>query len=620
VAVAKTTSTPLVNAGEAVAYTVVVSNSGTVPANGVTLADSLPGGVTWSISGNAGPFVLGGSPGSQTLTLAVGTNLAVGGSLSVTLVGTAGSSASPLTVTLQNTATVAVPGETDTSDNSSRADITVRSPDVTAQKVADASSVPDGSQVGFTVTVSNAGPGLATGVTLNDPLPPLGNGNLWTLAPGTPANTPFRLTGPAGSQVLSLAAGTTLAAGAQLQVRVVGTATTAQLSLPNTATVGAGNENSGATGNNQASATVTVTVRPPDVTVTKTADASTVIAGDQVGFTVTVLNVGPNPATGVTLNDPLPALGGGNLYSIDPASPNASAFVLTGPAGSQVLSLQPNTTLAAGGQLRVRLTGVSVGTPSPYTQTLTNRATVGATNDGDPSNNQATATVTVQSPDVTVTKTASPATVTAGGPVAFTLTVRNIGLALARAVALSDQLPALGGGNLYGIDPASPNAGAFVLSGPAGSQVLSLRPATDLAAGGSLTVRLVGTSVSSASPFTQSLPNSATVSAANEGDTSNNQSQATVTVVSPDVTAQKQADAGTVSAGQQVGFTVTLSNAGPGDAVGLTLSDPLPALGGGNVWSIDPASPNAGAFQLVAAGGGQSLQLEGHVEGRSRTG
>ena len=617
VTVAKSTSTPLVNAGEAVAFTVVVSNAGTVAANGVTLADNLPGGagVVWGIDstfGQPGSFVLGGAAGSQTLTLAANTNLAVGGSLSVRLVGTAGSSASPFTVTLQNTATVAVPGETNTQNNSSQASLTVQSPDVTAAKTADASPVADGSAVGFTVTVRNAGLGLATGVTLNDPLPPLGNGNLWTLDPATPANTPFRLTGPAGSQVLSLAAGTSLAAGASLSVHVLGTATAAQTSLPNTATAGAVNENNGATNNNQATATITVTVRPPDVTVAKAADAATVTAGDPVGFTVTVSNVGPNPASSVTLNDPLPALGGTNLYAIDTTFGDFGSFQLTGAAGSQVLSLNPNTTLAGnGGRLRVRVTGVSTGRPSPYTQTLTNVATVGATGDSNPNNNQATASVTVQSPDVTVAKTADAAQVTAGGQVGFTVTVRNVGLALARSVALSDLLPAIGGGNLWSVDPASPNGTAFVLSGAAGSQSLSLQPNTDLAAGGTLVVHLVGTSVSSPSPFTQSLPNSTTVSAANDGDPTNNQGQATVTVQSPDVTAQKAADAATVSAGQQVGFTVTLRNAGPGAANALTLSDPLPALGGGNLWSIDPASPNAGTFQLVTANGQQSLQLSG---------
>src|SRR5436309_2800147 len=46
-------------------------------------------------------------------------------------------------------------------------------------------------------------------------------------------------------------------------------------------------------------------------------------------------------------------------------------------------------------------------------------------------------------------------------------------------------------------------------------------------------------------------------------------------------------DATSVSAGDQAGFTVSLTNTGTGNAYDVTASDPLP---GGTVWSISPAS------------------------------
>jgi len=56
----------------------------------------------------------------------------------------------------------------------------------------------------------------------------------------------------------------------------------------------------------------------------------------------------------------------------------------------------------------------------------------------------------------------------------------------------------------------------------------------------------------------------------------------------PDIKVQKVANpAGPVSAGDNIGFDVTLSNIGTGNAVGLSFTDTLPS---GLTWTIDPAS------------------------------
>src|SRR5262249_55567172 len=126
-----------------------------------------------------------------------------------------------------------------------------------------------------------------------------------------------------------------LAAAASLSVHVTGTtsaadtdATTYKGTLPNTATVGASNENSGNTANNTSSATVTV--QAPDVKVVKTADASPINAGATAGFTVTVSNIGLGTASGVTLTDALPVgLGNDIQWAIAADSVNAAAFKIT---------------------------------------------------------------------------------------------------------------------------------------------------------------------------------------------------------------------------------------------------------------------------------------------------
>jgi uncharacterized repeat protein (TIGR01451 family) len=102
----------------------------------------------------------------------------------------------------------------------------------------------------------------------------------------------------------------------------------------------------------------------PDLLVTKTADSGSVTAGSTIGFTVTITNTGGAAATGVNLQDNLPPGSGGDIFwSIDTsntglgAGTNPSSFTISGPKGSQVLTLagQP-ISLAAGASLKVHIT------------------------------------------------------------------------------------------------------------------------------------------------------------------------------------------------------------------------------------------------------------------------
>jgi uncharacterized repeat protein (TIGR01451 family) len=61
----------------------------------------------------------------------------------------------------------------------------------------------------------------------------------------------------------------------------------------------------------------------------------------------------------------------------------------------------------------------------------------------------------------------------------------------------------------------------------------------------------------------------------------------------PSLSITKSADSASVGAGSQIGFTVTLSNSGGGDAEGLSVSDSLPAGSGVN-WTIDAANTDPG--------------------------
>ncbi|MFD5558504.1 isopeptide-forming domain-containing fimbrial protein [Streptomyces sp. NPDC127068] len=120
----------------------------------------------------------------------------------------------------------------------------------------------------------------------------------------------FRLgTGASATQGGALANTAALPAGTTVEYKVTVNAASGGGRIANTAS--ATYENRLAAPPEQLTATsnqTSVEVRPAaDLTVTKAADATTVTVGQTVTYRITVRNTGPNPATGVTVTDQLPA-------------------------------------------------------------------------------------------------------------------------------------------------------------------------------------------------------------------------------------------------------------------------------------------------------------------------
>src|SRR5256712_702657 len=198
--------------------------------------------------------------------------------------------------------------------------VTVASPHLTITKTADAASVNAGSSIGFTITLSNAGPGDSTGTTLTDPLPS-GTGISWSIASQSGPATCSILAGP--PQTLDCGS-FTLASGASEVVHVTsGTTAGSCGTYNNTASFTSGNDGSG-------SASASETVNCPTLTITKTADSASVNAGSAIGFTITLSNAGPGASTGTTLTDPLPG-GTGISWSIASQSGPPTCSILAGP-------------------------------------------------------------------------------------------------------------------------------------------------------------------------------------------------------------------------------------------------------------------------------------------------
>lgn len=188
--------------------------------------------------------------------------------------------------------------------------------------------------------------------------------------------------------------------------------------------------------------------------------------------------------------------------------------------------------------------------------------------------------------DLSITKTASPAgSVNAGQQVTYTIAVTNSGPATASNVTVTDVLPA---GATY-----VSGSGAGWTCNEVASTVTCTMPSLGVGAASPITL------IVTAGPGVTSLTNTATVSSSTTDGTPGNNASTTgaVTVVpAADLAITKSASpAGSVNAGQNVTYTLQVSNLGPSTATAVTVTDPLPAgatfvSASGTGWSCSQAA------------------------------
>lgn len=533
-AVNKTPDNQTINAGDTAEFQIQVTNTGTNTAVGATLTDPLPpaGVGGWTITQQPGGCAIN----AGTLNCAFG-NLNPGQSVTVR-VSTGTSFA--LCATYDNLATAQA---SNAAQVSNAGKITCQKPNLSVEKSGNG-PIQAGQDATFEITVGNAGPGVAKSVTLSDPLPG-GTAGPWAITAQPPGNP------------CSIAGGTLncnfgdLASGQEVEVTV---------SAPTDATdCGVYNNVATAGGSNHPAVndSAAISCSKPSLGTLKTAVQATISAGDNAQFEITVGNAGPGTATDVTLNDPLPASVAGPWTIVSQPAGNPCAIV-AGVLECDFGDMAPGTEKT-----------VKVEAPTNFENCsqLVNLATASASNAPDASDG---ATIMCDRPNLSVEKTGN-GPVNAGEDVSFSVTVSNAGPGIARSVTLADPLP---GGT----------AGSWTIdSQPAGDPCAIVGAQLDcdfgdLAAGQSRTVVVVATTDAENCGI---YDNTATASATNSPSAMD---QASVRCLTPDLTVEKSGN-GTVNAGEDVEFTITVSNAGPGTATSVSLSDPLPA-GTAGAWSI----------------------------------
>jgi uncharacterized repeat protein (TIGR01451 family) len=275
-----------------------------------------------------------------------------------------------------------------------------------------------GSNLVFTVSVTNLGPASATGITVSNQLAAgfkfvnasgggIASGNLivWSVA-ALPANgvTNFTVTAVAqeGGSYTNIASGAS---------------TVLDLNPTN---------NNGSLAGAQ---TVTVLAPVVDLVVFKVG-ATQVYAGAQANYVITVSNAGPSTATSVVAHDTLPA---GALFQNASGTYSVSNGVVT----------WSGLTLSPGAATQFNLTVLA----SPTVASFVNIASATSpAYDPDPTNNNGSAggsrvtTVVTPSADIIAAIT-GPATAIVGSNLVFTLSLTNAGPSTASNVVAKDVLP-----------------------------------------------------------------------------------------------------------------------------------------------------------------------------------
>ncbi|HTX91046.1 MAG TPA: SdrD B-like domain-containing protein, partial [Anaerolineales bacterium] len=564
----KTDGTAQYVPGMSVTYTVTVGNAGPSDAPASVVSDAIPAQLsnwTWTCTGATGGATGCDGAASNSVNFTDTINLPTGSSITYTVVANIKSSA---TGNLVNTASITPAAgitETNAADNTATDTDTQHSQvDVSITKTDGSATYIPGASVTYTITVSNSGPSDATGTTVTDTFPATVTSDTWTCA------------GVGGATCTASGAGNlntsaNIPAGQHVTYTVTANITSSATGdLVNTATVAHPADTDGT--NNSATDTDTQNSRA-DLRTTKTDGIATYIPGSSVTYTVVVRNTGPSDALASVVTDNIPAQLSSWTWACAGVTGGATGC---DAAASNSVNFTDTVNLPSGSTMTYTVTA---NIKSSATGNLVNTASIAPAagiTDPTPGNNSATDTDTQNSrADLSVTKTDSVAQYVPGMSVTYTVTVANSGPSDALASVVTDNIPtqlsswawACSGvtGGATGCDAAASNS-------------INFTDTVDLPSGSSLTYTVAANIKSSA---TGNLVNTATVAAAagvTETNAANNTATDTDTQhTQVDLSITKTDGVAQYVPGTSVTYTITVSNSGPSDATGATVTDSFPA-------------------------------------------
>jgi uncharacterized repeat protein (TIGR01451 family) len=530
VSILKTVSDPTPADGTDVTYTLELTNAGPDPASGVIVTDPLPTGLSCvSVSDPATMSGCGSGPIVWDLgTMALGT---VSATITVQVNASSG--------TITNTATETQSDPDPSGTQSSSVSLTpTTGANVSILKTVSDPTPADGTDVTYSLELTNVGPDAATGALVTDTLP----AGLVCLSDFAPVGS---ISG-CGATVTWMVG--TLADGAVETATITVQVNASSGTIINTATESQTNPDPSGV---QSSSVPVNPTTGANVSILKTVSDPTPADGTDVTYSLELTNAGPDPATDVIVTDTLPA----GLVCLSDFAPVGSI------SGCGTTITWMVGTLADGAVETATIT-VQVNASSG---TITNTATESQT-DPDPSGVQSSSVSIPATPgaNVSILKTVSDPAPADGTDVTYSLRLTNAGPDAATGVAVTDTLPA-------GLVCLSDFAPVGSISGCGATITWMVGAMAD----GAVLTATITVQVNASSGV---ITNTATESQTNPDPSGTQSSSVDITpTTGASVSIIKTVSDPTPADGTDVTYSLKLTNSGPDAAAGVVVTDPLPA-------------------------------------------
>jgi uncharacterized repeat protein (TIGR01451 family) len=430
------------------------------------------------------------------------------------------------------------------------ANLTPQQSDLALTKSVNDTAPNVGDTITFTITLTNNGPDAATNALVTDLLP----AGL-SFVSATPSQGSYTAaTGIWSAGTIATTTPQTL----QIQARVVGSTT-----QTNTATITHSDQFDPDTTNNFASASETP--QHADLRISKAVNDAKPNVGDLITFTLTLANLGPDPATNVQVTDLIPT---------------GLSFVAATPSQGNYDNISGIWTIGAVSTAIPQTLQIQATVVSPTAQT--NTASISHSDQFDPNsaNNSDSATATPQRADLQLSKSVNNARPNVGDVITYTVTLTDKGPDSATNVQVTDVLPA----GLSFVS-AIPSQGGY----DSASGVWTVGTVT------TTTPQTLQIKAEVISPGPQTNTASITNSDQFDPNTANNTASTTQSPQQSDLQLTKAVSNGTPNVGDTITFTVRLTNNGPDTATNVQVTDFLPA---GLVFVS--ATPSQGAYSAVS--------------------
>jgi uncharacterized repeat protein (TIGR01451 family)/gliding motility-associated-like protein len=401
----KTANASTVNAGENIIYTIDITNEGPSVSNNIHVSDELPDGVTFVSASD------GGELNAYTVNWTIQT-LAVGESKSLILVVKT-DPALPQGTIIYNTAVVQS-DETETPEPSNEEEVEIDTYfELDVEKIAQSGTVFPGANVTYFIDVSNNGPSNAHNISVVDELPA-------ELSFVSANNSGYYSDGFVYWDIDSIVANTTLRLSLEVQVN---SDVEHQTEIRNIALTYKPDVDDP----EDTDTSIVIVGFDYEIYISKIASDTAVFAGEEIDYTISLLNEGDMDLFGLIVEDTLQ----GNVAFL---SASHDAIFANGVVQWNIAEI------GAGEQIDLTVS-VEVGEENENGTLIYNVAWLSDDYSDNPHSSDTTIVEVISETDLEITKNASQSIVNAGSEVEYVILVDNRGPGNSYDLVVADTIP-----------------------------------------------------------------------------------------------------------------------------------------------------------------------------------